>query len=120
MKRNAISAAAGFPLALLFGSIALGQERLPTGVTLLGADDTACRGVLMLESGVRGESDDVRRIGSGQFAVFEIESENVGWVCLGEATQSDTMECPSGTNYVRVSRNRDDDNVLFECYGRAR
>jgi len=123
MNRNAISFVAAFFLPLLagHGSVALGQEvRLPTGVTLLGGGDTTCRGILVLESGVQDEDDDVRRIGSGEFAVFEVENENVGWACLGDATQSDTMECPSGTTYVRVSRNSADDYVLFECYGRAR
>lgn len=107
-------------LALIAGVALAQDDRLPQGVALLGADDTGCNGDLMLESGVRG-SGDARRVRPGQYAVYEVREDGIGWMCLGEdSTSSDTMECPVGTTHLRISRRVDDDVVLFECYGRDR
>jgi hypothetical protein len=125
MNTKAVPVLAGASAALvgvlaLAGNAAFAQDdRLPRGVTLLGADDTGCNGDLMLESGVRGRDAATRRIRVGQYAVFEVQDSNIGWMCLGErSTSSDTMECPDGTTHLRITRRGDDDVVLFECYGR--
>jgi len=109
------------------GSAVSAQEvgtRLPNGVTLLGADVTPCRNTLVIEPrGEQGDErvrrdDDETRVREGQFVVLEVDDPNVGWVCLGDSTRSDTLECPGETTHVRISRSIDDDVVLFECFGR--
>lgn len=124
MRSNLVWLAAGGFLACA----AVAQEvgtRLPNGVTLLGADSTPCSNALMIEGRAadgdelaRLRDDEVARVREGQFVVLEVDDPNVGWVCLGDSTSSDTMECPSETTHVRISRNIDDDIVLFECFGR--
>ncbi|HEX6992723.1 MAG TPA: hypothetical protein VF339_01110 [Gammaproteobacteria bacterium] len=124
MKAKLVWAVAG----AVAGCAASAQEvgtRLPNGVTLLGADSAPCADVLMIEPSGGGEDDapdlrddDVARVREGQFVVLEVTDPNVGWVCLGDPTRSDTMECPSETTHVRISRNIDEDVVLFECFGR--
>ena len=94
------------------------DDDLPDRSTLLKSDDTPCDGDLILESD-DDDDDDVRRVRRGQDRVFEIDNENVSWVCLGEnETRSDTMECPSETTHLRITR--DDDVATFECYTRRR
>lgn len=122
MKSRLIWAVAGAVAAFAASAQEVGT-RLPNGVTLLGADTAPCRDTLMIEPnvGARGDArlrDDEARVREGQFIVLEVDDPNVGWVCLGESTRSDTMECPSETTHVRISRNVDDDVVLFECFGR--
>jgi len=94
------------------------ERRLPDGVTLLGSDSAPCRDALMVEPRSESADDDVTRIRQGEFVVLEVDDPNVGWVCLGDESSSDTMECPGETTHVRISRSIDDEVVLFECFGR--
>jgi hypothetical protein len=97
-----------------------GRDRngLPTGATLLRADDTACQGAL-LASGLGRNADDVHGIRSGDQEVFSVADTSVPWACLSESTaRAGVMQCPNGTTDVRISH---DGNVArFECYGRDR
>lgn len=118
-----VSSIAGFALVFFgggpLGAVAFAQDgspRLPVGLTLLGADDAPCDGDLMLESGIGG-GEGLHRVREGQHAVFEVESPNVGWMCVDDESSSDTMECPEETTHVRILRAADDPAVLFECYG---
>ena len=122
MKARLIWAVAAACAAVTVSAQEVGT-RLPNGVTLLGADAAPCRDTLVIEqSGEEGdarfEDDEVARVRQGQFIVLEVDDPNVGWVCLGDSSRSDTMECPSETTHVRISRNIEDDVVLFECFGR--
>ena len=101
----------------LVPAVSFAQNDLPDRSTLLRSDDTPCDGDLIIESD--DDRDDLRRVRRGQNRVFEIENENVSWVCLGQGeTRSDTMECPADTTHLRISR--DEDIATFECYGRLR
>lgn len=121
-----VSFSAGIPLALLcgfasLGTVSFGQDpgnaRLPIGSTLLGADDTACNGDVVIESGISRANDRERRVSAGQNVLFEVDSGNVGWSCDGGSGRSDTMECPNETTHIRIARSERDNVVLFECYG---
>lgn len=119
-----VAVAAGLVSGLaVIGTVSFAQEagnaRLPVGSTLLGADDTACNGDLVLESGISRANDRERRIGQGQHALFQVDSGNIGWSCV-DSDRSDTMECPSETTHVRISRSGLDNVVVFECYGSTR
>jgi hypothetical protein len=92
--------------------------RLPNGVTLLGADSTSCGNALVIQTRGEDPDDEIARIREGQFVVLEVDDPNVPWVCLGDSSRSDTMECHRDTTHVRISRSIDDDTVLFECFGR--
>jgi hypothetical protein len=92
--------------------------RLPNGVTLLGADSAPCADTLVIEPRGENADDELARIRAGQFVVLEVDDPGVPWVCLGDSSRSDTMECPADTTHVRISRSIDDDVVLFECFGR--
>jgi hypothetical protein len=128
MRSGIVSVAAGISMALFsgfgaIGTVSLAQDagnaRLPVGSTLLGADDTACNGDLVLESGITRANDRERRIGQGQHALFQVDSGNIGWSCA-DSERSDTMECPSETTHVRIARSERDNVVRFECYGSTR
>jgi hypothetical protein len=98
--------------------------RLPTGVTLLESDRSACDGAVRVDEdsiAPSGRSDDlVVRV--GQNAVFPIEDDDIQWTCVG-ATAADTdtevTECPANTSHVRITRASTGDDFVFECYGRA-
>jgi hypothetical protein len=95
------------------------QDRygLPRDAEMLKADDTECQGAL-LASGLQGASD-VQSVGRGEQRVFQVEYQNVPWACLSPKTaRSGTMECPNGTQYVRITHQAD--VAKFECFGRRR
>ncbi|HET7132146.1 MAG TPA: hypothetical protein VFJ95_07855 [Gammaproteobacteria bacterium] len=90
--------------------------RLPTGVTLLRSEKDSCTGVVHVDKGARNDEIVVK---SGQNASFRVDSDRVGWTCIGESkAQSDRLNCPDRTSYVRITRPANDDDFLVECYGR--
>jgi len=126
MERLQIGLATCVSLLLLggcgvIGTAGLGEEagssRLPTGLTLLEADDAECSGIVELEAGVRADTDE-RRVLPGQNATFELADEDIGWVCLDERfPDAESLDCPRDTTHVRVTRGTGGEEVLFECYG---
>jgi len=90
--------------------------RLPNGVTLLKSEKDNCTGVVHVDRGNSGSNEIVVR--SGQNASFKVDEEPVGWTCIGDTkAQSDRLECPSRTSYVRITRPASGDEFLVECYG---
>jgi hypothetical protein len=114
-----------------------GNATLPSGARLLDSEQGECDGMVQVDPDTlegEGESlddmddgddmDDVDSeffVESGQNATFELDEDgddDVGWTCIGEDGDSDshTMNCPDGTDYVRVTRADDGDDVLLECF----
>lgn len=89
------------------------RDELPTGVTLLGSDDVYCPGAMAIE----GDPDVV--VDEGESSVFAVNGDDdVDWHCLSEVKpDSGDMDCPDGTDYVRVSRDGDEPEFTLECYG---
>lgn len=102
-----------------------GNAALPTGISLLGSDEDDCGGALLVsEDGIDGEGDgpgDAFEVDPGENATFRLdgEDEEVAWACVDADGDSDeeSMECPSGTTHVRVTRAASGGELLVECYG---
>lgn len=93
-----------------------------SGLTLLESDESECDGILQVDSDEDDDDlGDGRFVETGQNATFELDGddEDLDWACVGEDGDSadDTLECPDGATHVRITRAREDDEVLFECYG---
>lgn len=93
-------------------------DELPTGATLLGADQAECEGGLVA-AGIGRDGGDLHGVRQGEVRVFDVADQVVPWACLSaRSAHSGVMECPNGTTDVRISR---DGNVArFECYGLER
>ncbi len=141
-----LAGAAGLLLTALLGGCAMntpglgeqaGNAILPTGAGLLDSNQSECDGMVQVDpdtlEGTGTGLDDVADIDdmddvddefvveSGQNATFELDEDgddDVGWTCVDEDGDSDshTVNCPDGTDYVRVTRANDGDDVLFECF----
>jgi hypothetical protein len=93
-----------------------GAVRLPAGVTLLESDQDRCSGVVHLDEGSVRSSREIA-IRPGQDAAFRVESDRIEWTCIGETTtNSDAVECPDRTAYVRITRPPAGEEFLVECY----
>jgi hypothetical protein len=102
----------------------LGQEtgttNLPTGVRLLGSHQDECSGNVQLDSSsVAGGSLSTNLfVQPGQNGTFEVQNDTIKWACAqGNSPNVQTLNCPNGTKYVRVTRPAEGDNTLFECFG---
>ena len=123
MRNVLLTGAALLPACVLAACAArapgLGDDtgaRLPTGATLLRADDDECAGIVELGRGVRSRGD--AQVSPGQNATFRVTNQDIVWTCLDRTLpDSETMECPADTEYVRITRSAGGDDVLFECFG---
>ena len=98
--------------------------RLPTGVTLLESDRNECDGSVALDESLLANA---RRadlvVQRGANATFEIDADGdddveIEWTCVGAAdADSESVECPDSTSYVRITRASTGDEFLLECYG---
>jgi hypothetical protein len=97
----------------------LAEAELPDGITLLESDQDQCSGTVRVDQGfIAGGNADEVVIAPGQDAAFEIEEERVVWTCIGSSTTTeDSVECPIRTSHVRITRPRDGDTFLVECFG---
>ena len=101
------------------------DARLPTGVTLLESDREECEGVVELREGSVRTNDRARTndrtgllVRQGQNATFEVDDEHIELTCVGESsTNSETIDCPTDTSHVRISRSTQGDDFVLECYG---
>ena len=110
-----ISALAG--CATTSGSSDNATARLPTGVTLLESDQDRCAGVVHVDDGSVRNSREVA-IRPGQDAAFRVDRDRIEWTCIGESsTDSDEVDCPERTSYVRITRPAAGEEFLVECYG---
>ena len=98
--------------------------RLPTGVTLLESDRNECEGAVAIdESGLANARRSDLVIQAGENATFEVEADDeddveIEWTCVGAAdADSESVECPDSTSYVRITRASTGDEFLLECYG---
>ncbi len=90
------------------------REGLPTGATLLDSDEASCDGIVELE----GNSDVA--VGEGESKTFAIDDEDdMDWQCVSDSSvqKGGDLDCPDGTDYVRITRNEDEDDFRIECYG---
>ena len=130
MQKLSIALALFTPMALLAGCTTLSSSvgpsamnaRLPTGVTLLDSDQNECGGIVQVEDESRSPDAElvIRR---GQNATFDFDDEeedDIEWSCIGESARSDSdeIDCPTGTSHVRITRPSEGEEFLLECYGR--
>ncbi|HEX5419949.1 MAG TPA: hypothetical protein VFY39_08110 [Gammaproteobacteria bacterium] len=97
-----------------------GTTNLPTGARLLGSHQDQCSGNVQLDSSsIAGGSLNANLfVQPGQNGTFQVENDNVKWACVqGNSPNVQTLNCPGGTKYVRVTRPAEGDNTLFECFG---
>jgi hypothetical protein len=121
-----------FSLTLLAGcattTSGLGEEAgtatLPSGLTLLESDDGECDGTVQVSEGViEDESEGLEAeffVEPGENATFELDEryDEVEWACIGSGSSDvDSMRCPRGTGYLRITRATSGGELLFECYG---
>lgn len=100
--------------------------QLPTGVTLLDSESDECDGIVQVAERTslgRSRGDDLV-LRQGQNATFEVDTddEDVMWSCIGDSgtEDRDEIDCPDETSHVRISREAEGDNFVFECYGTSR
>jgi hypothetical protein len=101
-----------------------GNTTLPSGLTLLDSDESECEGTVqvgdeLIEDDSEGLDSELF-VEPGENATFELEddSDEIEWACVGEdSSDADTMRCPQGSSYVRITRATAGDELLFECYG---
>jgi hypothetical protein len=89
------------------------RERLPTGVKLLHSNEGRCSGTMEIEA------NPALRVDEGEQTVLAVGDEaDVEWRCFSSLhSYSGEFACPYGTSHIRISRDKDDDDFLLECYG---
>lgn len=87
------------------------RDGLPTGVTLLESFDGTCRTDVYIE-------DDVL-VNRGESKVIELdENRPLDWECMADpAADTFDIDCPAGTDYIRVINGSDSDRFTVECFG---
>lgn len=101
-----------------------GNTTLPSGMTLLDSSEGECDGTVQVGD-ERIEDDDeglqsAMFVEPGENATFEIEEgyEEIAWACSDEGSSDvESMSCPDGATYVRITRASTGSELLFECYG---
>lgn len=101
-----------------------GSTTLPSGLTLLDSDEASCDGTIQVADEMidtRGDGlESSLYVEAGENATFELEEDydELEWACVGSGSADvDTMRCPEGTSYVRITRASTGGELLFECYG---
>lgn len=100
-----------------------GGTSLPSGLTLLDSDEGSCEGTVQVaDEMVDGDGglDSELYVEPGENATFELSEryDELEWACVDSGSPDvDTMRCPRGTAYVRITRASIGDELLFECYG---
>lgn len=93
------------------------NARLPTGVTLLESDRNSCTGVVHVDERAVSSSREVV-VRAGENASFRVDDDDIEWTCIGEAdADSERLQCPDRTTYVRITRPAAGNELLLECYG---
>lgn len=99
-------------LVLLAGCSMLSAERsqLPNGVTLLETKHFECTDRVVFE----GDID----VDKGESTVIKLDdSDDIGVACLGRPHGKDEFDCPPGSDYIRVIREKDRSRFTVECFG---
>lgn len=133
MQKLLVSGGLALSVALIAGCMTTspglgddaGNAALPTGISLLDSDEDDCEGALLVsEDGIDGEGDgpgDAFQVDPGENGTFRLdgEDEEIEWACVEADGDSDeeSMDCPSGTTHVRITRAASGGELLVECYG---
>lgn len=101
-----------------------GSTTLPSGLTLLDSDEGSCDGTVQVaDEMVAGRGAGLERefyVEPGENATFELDEryDELEWACIGSGSPDvDSMRCPRGTSYLRITRATSGGELLFECYG---
>lgn len=100
-----------------------GNTTLPSGLELLDSDEGSCDGTVQVADEMVEGSAGLEReyfVEPGENATFELDEryDEIEWACIGSGSSDvDSMRCPRGTGYVRITRATSGGELLFECYG---
>lgn len=99
-----------------------GTVRLPAGSELKDSSDHNCGGTLQIGD-ASTESPGLRDeffVERGDNATYRLVDEKLSWACTTTVDSEryfGNTECPSGSEYARVTRAATGSEFLIECYG---